>query len=199
MQANLQWQEADQWLLAGDGQESLACYSPWGRRVGHDWTTELTEGWMNSLGWKIGIATEYEQTWWSWWSYSYLIALMASVAHTYVNFYKTVCFKYMLLIVCQWYFNKAVFKRSWQNLFLSCHWLLCNAALIAKPCMYTNYCPTVCVHQRGHWALTICPSPTLGAFTPLESLPVQVSTAWTSFREHGRKLCAECCTHTKAN
>ena len=25
----------------GDGQESLACCSPWGRRVGHDWATEL--------------------------------------------------------------------------------------------------------------------------------------------------------------
>ena len=45
MQTNLQWQEADQWLLGGDGQESLACCSPWGRIVGHDWATELTEGW----------------------------------------------------------------------------------------------------------------------------------------------------------
>ena len=26
---------------AGDGQGSLACYSPWGRRVGHDWVTDL--------------------------------------------------------------------------------------------------------------------------------------------------------------
>ena len=25
----------------GDGQGSLACCSPWGRRVGHDWVTEL--------------------------------------------------------------------------------------------------------------------------------------------------------------
>ena len=25
----------------GDGQRSLACCSPWGRRVGHDWETEL--------------------------------------------------------------------------------------------------------------------------------------------------------------
>ena len=27
----------------GDGQGSLACYSPWGRRVIHDWATELTD------------------------------------------------------------------------------------------------------------------------------------------------------------
>ena len=26
---------------AGDGQGSLECYSPWGRRVVHDWVTEL--------------------------------------------------------------------------------------------------------------------------------------------------------------
>ena len=25
----------------GDGQGSLVCYSPWGRRVGHNWATEL--------------------------------------------------------------------------------------------------------------------------------------------------------------
>ena len=41
MQTNLQWQEADQWLLGGDGQESLACCSPWGHRVGRNWATEL--------------------------------------------------------------------------------------------------------------------------------------------------------------
>ena len=32
-----------QWLKApevGDGQGSLVCCSPWGRRVGHDWATE---------------------------------------------------------------------------------------------------------------------------------------------------------------
>ena len=27
----------------GDGQESLACCSQWGRKVGHDWVTELTD------------------------------------------------------------------------------------------------------------------------------------------------------------
>ena len=27
----------------GDGQGSLACCSPWGRRVGHDWATEMTK------------------------------------------------------------------------------------------------------------------------------------------------------------
>ena len=31
------------WVSSGSwyGQGSLLCYSPWGRRVGHDWTTEL--------------------------------------------------------------------------------------------------------------------------------------------------------------
>ena len=33
--------EFGQALGVGDGQGSLACCSPWGRRVGHDWTTEL--------------------------------------------------------------------------------------------------------------------------------------------------------------
>ena len=33
--------EFEQALGVGDGQESLACCSPWGHRVGHDWTTEL--------------------------------------------------------------------------------------------------------------------------------------------------------------
>ena len=28
----------------GDGQGSLACRSPWGRRVGHKWATELITG-----------------------------------------------------------------------------------------------------------------------------------------------------------
>jgi len=28
-------------LGVGDGQGSLACYSPWGCRVGHDWVTEV--------------------------------------------------------------------------------------------------------------------------------------------------------------
>ena len=49
---------------------------------------------------------------------SYLIVLMASVAHTYINFYKTVCFKYMLLIVCQLYFNKAEEKGRVEKIFL---------------------------------------------------------------------------------
>ena len=31
-----------EWTLgAGDGQGGLVCCSPWGRRVGHDWATEL--------------------------------------------------------------------------------------------------------------------------------------------------------------
>ena len=27
----------------GDGQRGLACSSPWGRRIRHDWVTELTD------------------------------------------------------------------------------------------------------------------------------------------------------------
>ena len=39
----------------GDGQGGLACCSPWGRRVGHDWATELSwilyvESWVLRLG-----------------------------------------------------------------------------------------------------------------------------------------------------
>ena len=33
--------EFEQALGVGDGQGSLACCSPWGRRVGHNWVTEL--------------------------------------------------------------------------------------------------------------------------------------------------------------
>ena len=33
--------EFEQALRAGDGQRSLVCWSPWGRRVRHDWVTEL--------------------------------------------------------------------------------------------------------------------------------------------------------------
>ena len=33
--------ELEQAPEVGDGQGSLACCSPWGRRVGHDWATEL--------------------------------------------------------------------------------------------------------------------------------------------------------------
>ena len=35
--------EFEQALGVGDGQGSLACCSPWGRRVRHDWATELTD------------------------------------------------------------------------------------------------------------------------------------------------------------
>ena len=35
--------EFEQALGVGDRQGSLVCYSPWGRRVRHDWATELTE------------------------------------------------------------------------------------------------------------------------------------------------------------
>ena len=33
--------EFEQTLLVGEGQGSLTGCSPWGRRVGHDWATEL--------------------------------------------------------------------------------------------------------------------------------------------------------------
>ena len=39
--------EFEQALGVGDGQGSLACCSPWGCRVGHNWETELTEGYMS--------------------------------------------------------------------------------------------------------------------------------------------------------
>ena len=35
--------ESEQASGVGDGQGSLACCSPWGRKVGYDWATELTE------------------------------------------------------------------------------------------------------------------------------------------------------------
>ena len=35
--------ELDQTLGDGEGQASLACCSPWGRRVGHDLATEQQE------------------------------------------------------------------------------------------------------------------------------------------------------------
>ena len=41
--------EFDQAPGAGDGQGGLVCCSPWGRRVGHGWTTELTELMAESL------------------------------------------------------------------------------------------------------------------------------------------------------
>ena len=38
---SLDGHEFEQASGAGDGQGSLACCSPWGRRVGHDWAAEL--------------------------------------------------------------------------------------------------------------------------------------------------------------
>ena len=43
-----------EWTLGvGDGQGGLECCDSWGRRVGHDWVTELTE--HNILLWKTVI------------------------------------------------------------------------------------------------------------------------------------------------
>ena len=33
----------------GDGQGGLVCCNSWGRRVGHDWVTELTDWWLSRL------------------------------------------------------------------------------------------------------------------------------------------------------
>ena len=44
----------------GDGQESLACCSPWGHRVGHDWVTELN--WWYLDFWKDKL-----DKWWCHW------------------------------------------------------------------------------------------------------------------------------------
>ena len=41
--------EFEQALGVGDGHGSLACCSPWGRRVGHDWATELWLHYILSL------------------------------------------------------------------------------------------------------------------------------------------------------
>ena len=51
--------EFEQALGVGDRQGSLACCSPWGRRVGHEWATELNwtklmqSIWRLNWGWKI--------------------------------------------------------------------------------------------------------------------------------------------------
>ena len=42
--------ELEQAPGVGDGQGGLACCSPWGRRFGHDWVTELN--WKKQNGWK---------------------------------------------------------------------------------------------------------------------------------------------------
>ena len=41
LEDKLNGREFEQGLRVGDGQGSLACCSPWGFRVGHDWVTEL--------------------------------------------------------------------------------------------------------------------------------------------------------------
>ena len=44
----------------GDGQGSLACCSPWGHRVGHDWVTELN--W-----WYLDFWKDKPDKWWCHW------------------------------------------------------------------------------------------------------------------------------------
>ena len=41
--------EFEQALRVGDGQGSLACFSPWSHRVGYDWATELNWGQEGSV------------------------------------------------------------------------------------------------------------------------------------------------------
>ena len=60
-----------EWTLGfGVGQEGLACCNSWGRRVGHDWATELTElnwsysysfspSWLYKSGYSIGNNSNY--------------------------------------------------------------------------------------------------------------------------------------------
>lgn len=48
-----------------------------------------------------------------------LIVLMASIMYTYINFNKFVCFKYVLFVVCQLYFYRAVFKKHYEICFMA--------------------------------------------------------------------------------
>ena len=41
----------------GDGQGSLVCCSPWSRRVGHDWVTELKHTWVNRMNSYLQLAS----------------------------------------------------------------------------------------------------------------------------------------------
>ena len=49
-------------LVVGDGQGGLACCSPWGRRVGHDWKTELN--WTEPLPFPIYIPILQQKSGW---------------------------------------------------------------------------------------------------------------------------------------
>ena len=56
--------EFEQALGVGDGQGGLACYSPWSRRIRHDWATELN--WTLNLIWKMEyFFLRLRQGWWS--------------------------------------------------------------------------------------------------------------------------------------
>ena len=52
--------EFGQGLRIGEGQGSLACYIPWGCRVGHDWATELN--WMAWTGLRKTFVHGQEKT-----------------------------------------------------------------------------------------------------------------------------------------
>ena len=60
----------------GDGQGSLGCCSPWGRRVGHNWATELN--------WKL----ENNMQWLLWQLYSFI--MMLSGLHWMINHNKNI-------------------------------------------------------------------------------------------------------------
>ena len=55
--------ESEQALGVGYGQGSLACCSPWGHRVGHDWATELTEADAGMAGLKANLAVFFFNDW----------------------------------------------------------------------------------------------------------------------------------------
>ena len=74
-------------LGVGDGQGSLACCSSWGRRVGHDWATELNWKLMINGPWKwisgekysgirsrsfLWLSNDFQMSLWAWTSSTYL-------------------------------------------------------------------------------------------------------------------------------
>ena len=54
--------EFEQALGDGEGQGSLVCHIPWGRKVGHDWATEQR--------WQQLLKTFSEWKWWKLWTSS---------------------------------------------------------------------------------------------------------------------------------
>ena len=63
MISQTQWHGFGWTLGVGDGQGGLTCCSSWGRRVGHDWATELN--------WKIYLGISLELLWSVWSQFSF--------------------------------------------------------------------------------------------------------------------------------